>query len=128
LIPRQLVNRDELESANNHLNSDVASSVLQGSFGIDDEYVRSSGIRDANSDESSEMYREGRLTAEQRLHCSLSEAGILNQCLFEPKQVILRRGQAVELACFIVTGALLARRDNQIFRLGGDPSWALPRP
>ena len=98
------------------MNSNNAPAVLEGSVSIDADYVRSLGIRDAASEESSELYRTGRLSAEQRLYCSLSEAGILNQCLLEPRQVVLRKGQSVTLAHFIVLGTLLAKGERRVFR------------
>lgn len=43
---------------------------------------------------------------------------MLNQCLLEPKHVLLREGQPVSLAYFIMSGSLLAKRQNNVFRLG----------
>lgn len=56
------------------------------------------------------------------MYFSLAEAGMLNQCLLEPKHVLLRKGQPVSLAYFIMHGSLLAKQQNKVFRLGGGRS------
>ena len=104
------------------LRSIHTTASIHGSFGIDPDHVRSKGALIFASGAPGETARKIRLSAEERMYFSLAEAGMLNQCLLEPKHVLLRKGQPVSLAYFIMHGSLLAKQQNKVFRLGGGRS------
>ena len=87
---------------------------FSATFEIDVEHLHALGVVDPNSPKSMDIFASGQLSSNERLYFSLWGSKLLSTASFEAKKKILQQGEDVAVAYFIVSGSLLAVKDQQI--------------
>jgi CRP-like cAMP-binding protein len=91
---------------------------VAASFNVDVDALHEMGVVDPSSAKSLEIYRSGKLNANQRLYFSLWGTHLLRSNIIEKHKKIIRKGSAIDAAYFVVKGSLLGVDGERIFRLG----------
>ena len=91
---------------------------LSATFQIDIDHLHALGVVEPNSAKSLSIFTSGQLSSNERLYFSLWGSKLLSTTSFEAQKKIFQTGEEVAVAYFIVSGSLLAIKDQHIERLG----------
>lgn len=96
----------------------VTSKTVTASFSVNIAHLHALGVRDPYSKQSLELYHSGQLNANERLYFTLWGSSDLSSSLIRAKTRFARRGEPVSSAYFIIKGAVLGVKGDEIYRLG----------
>ena len=94
------------------------NKFVTSSFSVNIEYLHALGVRDPYSKQSLELYHSGKLNANERLYFSLWGSSVLSTSLIRAKTRFARQGEPVSSAYFVIKGAVLGVKGEDIYRLG----------
>ena len=94
------------------------SKFAASSFAVNIDHLHALGVRDPYSKQSLELYHSGKLNANERLYFSLWGSSELSTSLIRAKTRFARQGEPVNSAYFVIKGAVLGVKGDEIFRLG----------
>jgi len=75
-------------------------------------------VVDPYSEQSLQLYHSGKLNANERLYFSLWGSSELSTSLIRARTRFAKQGEPVSSAYFIIKGAALGVKDDEIYRLG----------
>jgi len=91
---------------------------VAASFSVNIEHLHALGVRDPYSEQSMQLYHSGKLNANERLYFSLWGSSELSTSLIRAKTRFARQGEPVSSAYFVIKGAVLGVKGEDIYRLG----------
>ncbi len=94
------------------------SKFVAASFSVNIEHLHALGVRDPYSEQSLQLYHSGKLNANERLYFSLWGSSELSTSLIRAKTRFARQGEPVSSAYFVIKGAVLGVKGEDIYRLG----------
>lgn len=93
-------------------------SEVSASFNVDIEHLHALGVVDPYSSASIQIYKSGKLSSNERLYFSLWGSKLLSTVSFDAGKKIFAQGVQFSAAYFIVSGDLIAVKDNRLERYG----------
>ena len=96
----------------------TTNKYVAASFSVNIEHLHALGVRDPYSEQSIQLYHSGKLNANERLYFSLWGSTELSTSLIRAKTRFARQGEPVSSAYFVIKGAVLGVKGDDIFRLG----------
>jgi CRP-like cAMP-binding protein len=91
---------------------------VAASFSVNIEHLHALGVLDPYSQQSLALYHSGKLSANERLYFSLWGSAELSTSLIRAKTCFAHQGEAVSSAYFVIKGAVLGVKGEEIYRLG----------
>ena len=92
--------------------------VVSATFAVNIEHLHALGVVDPYSEQSLKLYHSGKLNANERLYFSLWGSSELSTSLIRAKTRFAKEGETVSSAYFIIKGAALGLKGDEIYRLG----------
>lgn len=92
--------------------------VVSASFAVNIEHLHALGVVDPYSEQSLKLYHSGKLNANERLYFSLWGSSELSTSLIRARTRFAKEGEPVSSAYFIIKGAALGVKGEEIYRLG----------
>ena len=96
----------------------TTSKYVAASFSVNIEHLHALGVRDPYSEQSMQLYHSGKLNANERLYCSLWGSSELSTSLIRANTRLARQGEPGRSAYFVIKGAVLGVKGDDIYRLG----------
>jgi len=94
------------------------NKVVSAAFAVNIEHLHALGVVDPYSEQSLQLYHSGKLNANERLYFSLWGSSELSTSLIRARTRFAKQGEPVSSAYFIIKGAALGVKDDEIYRLG----------
>jgi CRP-like cAMP-binding protein len=94
------------------------SKFVAASFSVNIEHLHALGVKDPYSKQSLELYHSGKLNANERLYFSLWGSSELSSSLIRAKTRFARKGEPASSAYFVIKGAVIGVKGDDIYRLG----------
>ena len=94
------------------------SQIVTASFSVNIEHLHALGVLDPYSKQSLELYHSGKLNANERLYFTLWGSRELKTSLIRAKTRFARQGEPVSSAYFVIKGAVLGIKGDEIYRFG----------